>query len=77
MAEAEAAYSQKGFFKSDWEGYKEFWCKRFSFLKTAREAIKYGAMDSVVGAVTAADWAWKYSRSLHVSDTLILFRRNK
>ncbi|CDP15577.1 unnamed protein product [Coffea canephora] len=100
MAEAEAAESQKGFFKKHWEGYKEFWCERFSFLnnysrfikrekplpswtdsdveefiasdpihgpvlKTAREAVKYGAVGSVVGAVTTAGWAWKYSRSLH------------
>ncbi|KAL3530264.1 hypothetical protein ACH5RR_009586, partial [Cinchona calisaya] len=34
-------------------------------LKTARDAVKYGAVGSNVGAVTTAGWAWKYSRSLH------------
>ncbi|KAL3530250.1 hypothetical protein ACH5RR_009572 [Cinchona calisaya] len=112
MAEAESAYSEMGFFKSHLEGYKEFWCERFSFLdnysrfiknekplpswcasnvedfiasvpvhgpvlNTARDAVKYGAVGSVVEAVTTAGWAWKYSRSLHVSAKLILLRRSK
>ncbi|KAM7524684.1 hypothetical protein LguiA_014586 [Lonicera macranthoides] len=34
-------------------------------LKTAREAVKYGAVGSVIGAVSTAGLAWKYSRSLH------------
>ncbi|KAL3530253.1 hypothetical protein ACH5RR_009575 [Cinchona calisaya] len=34
-------------------------------LKTARDAVKYGAVGSAVGAVTTAGWAWKYSKSLH------------
>ncbi|CAI9105836.1 OLC1v1004853C1 [Oldenlandia corymbosa var. corymbosa] len=97
MADVE---SQKGFFKKQWDGYKEFWCDRFSFLenysrfinrdkplpswsesdveefiasdpfhgpvlKTARQAAKYGAVGSLMGAVTTAGWAWKYSRSPH------------
>ncbi|CAL5425575.1 unnamed protein product [Camellia sinensis] len=34
-------------------------------LKTAREAAKFGAAGSVVGAVSTAAAAWKYSRSPH------------
>ena len=34
-------------------------------LKTAREAAKYAAVGSVVGAVSTAGFAWKYSRSPH------------
>ncbi|KAM7522924.1 hypothetical protein LguiA_012826 [Lonicera macranthoides] len=34
-------------------------------LKTAREAVKFGAAGSVIGAVSTAGVAWKYSRSLH------------
>lgn len=29
----EVEESQKGFFKKHWEGYKEFWGERFSFLE--------------------------------------------
>ncbi|PSS09433.1 Succinate dehydrogenase [Actinidia chinensis var. chinensis] len=90
----------ESFFRKHWEGYKEFWTERFSFLdnysrfvkrdhplpswsdadveqfiasdpvngptlRTAREAVKYGATGSVIGAVSTAAFAWKYSRSLH------------
>ncbi|KAI5667093.1 hypothetical protein M9H77_16946 [Catharanthus roseus] len=100
MGEVEGLESQKGFLKRHWEGYKEFWGERFSFLdsysrfikldkplpswssadveefiasdpvhgpalKTAREAVKFGAVGSLVGAVTTAGWTWKYSRSPH------------
>ncbi|XP_059664847.1 succinate dehydrogenase subunit 6, mitochondrial [Cornus florida] len=34
-------------------------------LKTAREAAKYAAVGGVIGAVSTAGVAWKYSRSLH------------
>uniref|UniRef100_A0A5B7A852 Succinate dehydrogenase subunit 6, mitochondrial n=1 Tax=Davidia involucrata TaxID=16924 RepID=A0A5B7A852_DAVIN len=34
-------------------------------LKTAREAAKFGAVGGVIGAVSTAGFAWKYSRSLH------------
>ncbi|KAL5576031.1 hypothetical protein UlMin_017730 [Ulmus minor] len=34
-------------------------------LKTAREAVNYGLTGSVIGAVSTAGVAWKYSRSLH------------
>ncbi|KAA8544385.1 hypothetical protein F0562_022397 [Nyssa sinensis] len=34
-------------------------------LKTAREAAKFSAVGSVIGAVSTAGFAWKYSRSLH------------
>lgn len=34
-------------------------------LRTAREAAKYGAAGSVIGAVSTAAVAWKYSRSPH------------
>ncbi|CAK9146052.1 unnamed protein product [Ilex paraguariensis] len=34
-------------------------------LKTAREAAKYGALGSLIGAVSTAGFAWKYSRSPH------------
>ncbi|KAI3461232.1 hypothetical protein Pfo_017895 [Paulownia fortunei] len=90
----------KSFLRKHWEGYKEFWAERFSFLdnysrflypekplpdwdssvveefiasdpihgptlKTAREAAKFGAVGAVVGAVSTAGYAWKYSRSPH------------
>ncbi|EEF46533.1 succinate dehydrogenase subunit 6, mitochondrial [Ricinus communis] len=88
------------FFRKHWEGYKEFWGERFSFLenysrfikrdkplpswsssdveqfiasdpvhgptlKTVREAAKFAFTGSVIGAVSTAGAAWKYSRSLH------------
>ncbi|XP_050204070.1 succinate dehydrogenase subunit 6, mitochondrial [Mercurialis annua] len=91
--------SSSSFFKKHWEGYKEFWCERFSFLenysrfikrdqplpswsssdveefiasdpvhgptlKTAREAVNFGLAGSLIGAVSSAGVAWKYSRSL-------------
>ncbi|KAF4371039.1 hypothetical protein CsatB_028433 [Cannabis sativa] len=34
-------------------------------LKTTREAMNYGITGSVIGAVSTAGVAWKYSRSLH------------
>lgn len=34
-------------------------------LKTAREAVNFGLTGSVIGAVSTAGVAWKYSRSLH------------
>ncbi|KAA8550127.1 hypothetical protein F0562_001811 [Nyssa sinensis] len=34
-------------------------------LKAAREAVKFGAVGCVIGAVTTAGFAWKYSRSPH------------
>lgn len=34
-------------------------------LKTAREAVNFGLTGSVIGAVSTAGFAWKYSRSLH------------
>ncbi|XP_048140391.1 succinate dehydrogenase subunit 6, mitochondrial isoform X1 [Rhodamnia argentea] len=93
--------AESSFFRKHWEGWKEFWGERFSFLenytrftdrdqplpswsasdveefiasdpvhgptlKTAREAAKYAAIGSVLGAVTTAGFTWKYSRSLHV-----------
>ncbi|VVA29855.1 PREDICTED: succinate dehydrogenase subunit 6 mitochondrial [Prunus dulcis] len=36
-----------------------------SQLKTAREAVNFGLTGSVIGAVSTAGVAWKYSRSLH------------
>ncbi|BBH05366.1 Succinate dehydrogenase subunit 6, mitochondrial [Prunus dulcis] len=92
--------SPQSFFKKHWDGYKDFWCERFSFLsnyskfvkrdkplppwsesdvetfiafdpvhgpalKTAREAVNFGLTGSVIGAVSTAGVAWKYSRSLH------------
>ncbi|XP_052176590.1 succinate dehydrogenase subunit 6, mitochondrial isoform X1 [Diospyros lotus] len=92
--------SSQSFFRRHWEGYKEFWSERFSFLdnysrfvkrdnllpswsdadvqefiasdpvhgptlRTAREAAKYGSAGAVIGAVSTAAVAWKYSRSLH------------
>ncbi|KAI4334152.1 hypothetical protein L6164_018877 [Bauhinia variegata] len=88
----------QSFFRRHWEGFKEFWSERFSFLdnyskfvkeplpawsnsdvdefiasdpvhgpvlRTAREAVNYGLAGSVLGAVSTAGVAWKYSRSLH------------
>ena len=41
-------------------------CLLFLFqLKTAREAVNFGLTGSVIGAVSTAGVAWKYSRSLH------------
>ncbi|XP_050268431.1 succinate dehydrogenase subunit 6, mitochondrial [Quercus robur] len=92
--------SSQSFFKKHYEGVKEFWTERFSFLenygrfvqrekplpswsdsdveefiasdpvngftlKTAREAVNFGLTGSVIGAVSTAGVAWKYSRSLH------------
>ncbi|CAB4283098.1 unnamed protein product [Prunus armeniaca] len=92
--------SPQYFFKKHWDGYRDFWCERFSFLsnyskfvkrdkplppwsesdveafiafdpvhgpalKTAREAVNFGLTGSVIGAVSTAGFAWKYSRSLH------------
>lgn len=37
----------------------------FFQLKTAREAVKFCAVGGIVGAVSTAGVAWKYSRSLH------------
>ncbi|XP_010274345.1 PREDICTED: succinate dehydrogenase subunit 6, mitochondrial [Nelumbo nucifera] len=34
-------------------------------LKTAREAVKFAATGSIIGAVSTAGFAWKYSRSPH------------
>lgn len=34
-------------------------------LKTAREAAKFGAVGGLIGAVSTAGFAWKYSRSPH------------
>ncbi|XP_015873158.3 succinate dehydrogenase subunit 6, mitochondrial [Ziziphus jujuba] len=34
-------------------------------LKTAREAVNFALTGSVIGAVSTAGVAWKYSRSLH------------
>ncbi|XP_052176595.1 succinate dehydrogenase subunit 6, mitochondrial isoform X2 [Diospyros lotus] len=109
--------SSQSFFRRHWEGYKEFWSERFSFLdnysrfvkrdnllpswsdadvqefiasdpvhgptlRTAREAAKYGSAGAVIGAVSTAAVAWKYSRSLHVVDeikglsTKLKLRRN-
>ncbi|KAL3530274.1 hypothetical protein ACH5RR_009596 [Cinchona calisaya] len=34
-------------------------------LETARDAVKYCAVGSIVRAVTTAGWAWKYSKSLY------------
>ncbi|XAR60219.1 Succinate dehydrogenase (ubiquinone) [Bertholletia excelsa] len=96
----ESGDSSKSFFRRHWEGYKEFWSERFSFLdnyarfvnretplpewsdadieefiasdpvygpnlRTTREAIKYAGTGSVIGAVSTAAFAWKYSRSPH------------
>ncbi|KAL7002571.1 succinate dehydrogenase [Sarracenia purpurea var. burkii] len=97
---AERVDLSQSFFRKHWEGYKEFWGERFSFLdnysrfvkrdkplpswsdadveefiasnpihgptlRTAREAAKFGAAGSVIGAVSTAAVSWKYSRSLH------------
>ncbi|XP_060169970.1 succinate dehydrogenase subunit 6, mitochondrial-like isoform X2 [Lycium barbarum] len=35
------------------------------WLRTAREAAKFGAVGGLVGAVSTAGVTWKYSRSLH------------
>ncbi|KAB2606392.1 hypothetical protein D8674_006109 [Pyrus ussuriensis x Pyrus communis] len=99
MADSSSSPSQS-FVTKHWEGYKDFWCERFSFLnnyskfvkrdkplpswsdsdveafialdpvngsalKTAREAVNFGLTGSVIGAVSTAGFAWKYSRSLH------------
>ncbi|KAE8037639.1 hypothetical protein FH972_010212 [Carpinus fangiana] len=97
MGESSEA-SQQSFLRKHWEGYKEFWTERFSFLdnytrfidnrlpswsasdveefiasdpvhgptlKTAREAVNFGLTGSVIGAVSTAGVAWKYSRSVH------------
>ncbi|KAB5540607.1 hypothetical protein DKX38_013581 [Salix brachista] len=34
-------------------------------LRTAREAVNFGLTGSVIGAVSTAGVAWKYSRSVH------------
>ncbi|CAH9050278.1 unnamed protein product [Cuscuta europaea] len=34
-------------------------------LKSAREVAQFGAIGSIVGGVTTAGWAWKYSKSPH------------
>ncbi|KAL3530285.1 hypothetical protein ACH5RR_009607 [Cinchona calisaya] len=81
MAEAESAYSEKGFSRATGKDTRNSGAKIFIYrelfqiyqaseaspilLKTARDAVKYGAVGSIVGAVTTAGWAWKYSRSLH------------
>ncbi|KAL0016391.1 hypothetical protein SO802_003460 [Lithocarpus litseifolius] len=92
--------SSQSFFKKHYEGLKDFWTERFSFLenyarfvqrekplpswsdsdveefiasdpvhgptlKTTREAVNFGLSGSVIGAVSTAGVAWKYSRSLH------------
>ncbi|XP_059300291.1 succinate dehydrogenase subunit 6, mitochondrial [Lycium ferocissimum] len=97
---ADDSSSSQSFLRKHWEGYKEFWGERFSFLdnysrfikrdkplpswsesdveefiasdpvhgptlKTAREAAKISAVGGVIGAVSTAGVAWKYSRSLH------------
>ncbi|KAJ8559698.1 hypothetical protein K7X08_003756 [Anisodus acutangulus] len=97
---AEDSSSSQSFLRKHWEGYKEFWGERFSFLdnysrfikrdkplpswsesdveefiasdpvhgsilKTAREAAKISAVGGIIGAVSTAGVAWKYSRSLH------------
>ncbi|KAK9175394.1 hypothetical protein WN944_027400 [Citrus x changshan-huyou] len=95
-----SASEQHSFFRKHWEGYKEFWGERFSFLenytrftkrekplpswspsdvdafiatdpvhgpalKSAREAVNFALAGSLIGAVSTAGVAWKYSRSLH------------
>ncbi|KAK9280037.1 hypothetical protein L1049_013722 [Liquidambar formosana] len=89
----------KSFFRKHWEGWRDFWCERFSVLdnysrfiergqlpswtdadveefiasdpvhgptlRTTREAVKYAAAGSLIGAVSTAGVAWKYSRSPH------------
>ncbi|KAF3944283.1 hypothetical protein ACB098_01G108600 [Castanea mollissima] len=92
--------SSQSFFKKQYEGFREFWTERFSFLEnyarfvqrekplpswsdsdveefiasdpvhgptlnTTREAVNFGLTGSVIGAVSTAGVAWKYSRSLH------------
>ncbi|XP_050378786.1 succinate dehydrogenase subunit 6, mitochondrial-like [Argentina anserina] len=42
-------------------------------LKTAREAAKISATGSVIGAVSTAGFAWKYSKSLHGSGLAFVF----
>lgn len=44
----------------------------FFQLKTAREAAQFGLTGSIIGAVSTAGVAWKYSRSLHGSFALFL-----
>lgn len=34
-------------------------------LKTAREVAQFGVVGSIVGGITTAGWAWKYSKSPH------------
>lgn len=41
-------------------------------LKTAREAVMFGVTGSVVGAVSTAAFAWKYSKSPHGKDIFLL-----
>ncbi|KAB2615193.1 hypothetical protein D8674_021781 [Pyrus ussuriensis x Pyrus communis] len=100
MTDSSSSPLSKSFVSEHWEGYKDFWCERFSFLtnyskfvkrdkplppwsdsdveafialdpvhgpalKTAREAVKFGLAGSVIGAVSTAGFAWRYSRSLH------------
>lgn len=40
MGESSATESQKSFFKKHWEGYKEFWGERFSFLENYTKFTK-------------------------------------
>ncbi|OWM66946.1 succinate dehydrogenase subunit 6, mitochondrial [Punica granatum] len=96
----EGSSANSSFFREHWEGWKDFWAERFSFLdnysrfvkrdkplpswsasdvedfiasdpvhgpalKTAREAANFAAVGSIIGAVSTAGFAWKYSKSLH------------
>ncbi|CAN6560199.1 unnamed protein product [Malus baccata var. baccata] len=109
MTDSSSSPLSKSFVSEHWEGYKDFWCERFSFvtnyskfvkrdkplppwsdsdveafialdpvhgpaLKTAREAVKFGLAGSVIGAVSTAGFAWRYSRSLHGNLLPLSFR---
>ncbi|KAF9594259.1 hypothetical protein IFM89_028916 [Coptis chinensis] len=100
--EDSSSLSPISFIKKHYQGWKEFWCERFSFrddnkrlievgakypfwsdsnieafiaidpvhgpaIKAAREAVKMATMGSVIGAVSTAGMAWKYSKSPHDS----------
>ncbi|XP_028756755.1 succinate dehydrogenase subunit 6, mitochondrial-like [Neltuma alba] len=100
MEEEAERPSSQSFLGGHWEGFKEFWSERFSFLndysrfiqpdhllpswsssdveefmasdpihgpvlRTAREAAKLSLTGSVLGAVSTAGFAYRYSRSPH------------
>lgn len=52
MGEVEGLESQKGFLKRHWEGYKEFWGERFSFLDSYSRFIK---LDKPLPSWSSAD----------------------